>query len=212
MRLEDEFEEYASEPVPINPSSFFEKAGQFVLRHLVDSTAILMAMTPIYIFVELVILRMSVDVSFRARLVIVSMTYLGTGLLVAKGRDFSKRFFGLDQLGVAERKILVHDLFYLVAFNAFFGPIVYLLSRASWTELIQGTLFAMGLSFFTGPVNGFFIDAIGELTGLRKSDRLPATILSLSRMAKLTLFFALLAGWIGGFILIYRQYIFSTPV
>lgn len=212
MRVEDDFEEFAPDPIAINEVNLIVRVGQFLLRHVVDSTAILMAMTPIYIFVELVILRMSPDVSFRARLVIVGMTYLGTGLLVAKGRDLSKRVFGLDQLNVAERKIIIHDLFYLVTFNAVFGPIVYLLSRASWSELLQGTLFAMGLSFFTGPVNGFFIDAVGELTGLRQSDRLPGPIHTLSRWTQLTIFFGLLAIWIGGFVLIYRQQIFSSPL
>ncbi|MEM8862979.1 MAG: hypothetical protein AAGD96_32105, partial [Chloroflexota bacterium] len=168
----------------------------------------LMAITPIYIFVELVILQVRPEVSLRARLVIIGLTYLGTGILVAKGRDLSKSFFGLNKLGVAERKILLHDLFYLVAFNAVFGPIVYLLSGASWSELVQATLFAMGLSFFTGPINGFFIDAVGELTELRQSDRLPVRVRQMSLYRKLSLFLGMLGLWIAVFVLIYNQQIF----
>ena len=205
MRVEDEYGEFVEEP---KKKLGFKQVREFFTRHIVDSTAILMAITPIYIFVELVILQIRWDVSLRARLVIIGLTYLGTGILIAKGRDFSKSLFGLNRLGVAEKKILTHDLLYLVAFNAVFGPIVYFLSGASWAELIRATLFAMGLSFFTGPVNGFFIDAVGELTGMRRSDRLPVQILQLGSKQKLLLFFGLLGLWIGGFVMIYNQQIF----
>ena len=206
MRAENEYDDQYAE---VDQPELTFSIQQFLIRHLADSTAILMAVTPIYIFIELVILQVRWDVSLRARLVIIGLTYLGTGILVAKGRDFSKSLFGLNRQGVAERKILIHDLFYLVIFNAIFGPIVYFISGASWTELYQATLFAMGVSIFTGPVNGFFIDAVGELTELRDSDRLPARILLMRRQSKLLLFFGLLALWIAGFILIYNQQIFN---
>lgn len=205
MRAENKLEDLAPNH---SQESLLHKFKRFLIRHIADSTAILMATTPIYIFVELVVLQVRPEVSLRARLVIIGLTYLGTGILVAKGRDLSKFFFGLSGLGVAERKILIHDLFYLVTFNAVFGPIVYTVSGATWDELIQATLFAMGLSFFTGPINGYFIDAMGQLTELRATDRLPTQIGEMHLNGKLTLLFVMLALWIMAFIAVYNQQIF----
>ena len=60
MRVEDEFEGFVEEP---KQKVRFNQVGEFLVRHVVDSTAILMAITPIYIFVELVILQIRWDVS-----------------------------------------------------------------------------------------------------------------------------------------------------
>ncbi len=177
--------------------------ANFLYQHIIDSTAILMAVTPIYMFLELVIWRFDPLVSFRARRIIVIITYLGTGFLIAKGRDLSKRTFGVDQPNTSERRIVMHDLFFLVAFNAVFAPIIYAISQASLRELILGTLSAMALSVINGPINGFFIDAVGELTGIRESQRLPYRIKALGRTSKLILFFTVLSIMIIVVILIY---------
>ena len=99
-----------------NVVNTLKTVANFLYQHLIDSTAILMAVTPIYMFLELVIWRFDPLVSFRARRIIVIITYLGTGFLIAKGRDLSKRTFGVDQPNTSERRIVMHDLFFLVEF------------------------------------------------------------------------------------------------
>ena len=74
MRVEDEYGEFVEGAE--QRSSVFNQVGEFFTRHVVDSTAILMAITPIYIFVELAILQIRWDVSLRARLVIIGLDLL----------------------------------------------------------------------------------------------------------------------------------------
>ncbi len=166
--------------------------GKEFKLHIGNSTAILMSVTPIYAIVELFVLNMAELVSLKARLITILITYLGLGFLFAKGRNISKRIFNVSEEFSHESTIVVHDLLYLVGFNFCLTPLLYLVSGASPREIVLGTSFALGMAFIAGPINGFFIDAAGELTGLNSSLRLPVAVRQLDQASKTTILFGVL--------------------
>lgn len=174
--------------------------------HVIDTTAILASTNPIYAFFENVVVGMSDEVAISARLFASLTAYLGGGSLASRGRDLSRKIFKINDR-TKEKIQTTHDALYLAALNGTFAPIIYKLSGANTSDTIEGTLFTMGLSLVTGPIMGYSLDAARDLTGIKKSERIPNKISNLSPRTKKGLAALLLTGLVGANAGIYK----STP-
>jgi hypothetical protein len=161
--------------------------------HLANSTGLLLGITPIYALVELLVLKMDPVVSLRARLLVALLLFLGLGFAYASLRDRSKRLFHIVDTVSSNLTIAIHDLVFLVAFNACLTPMLYLVSGASFMEILLGTGFALAMAVFNGPINGFLVDLSGDLSGYKPSARLPVSIRQLNPGSKKLAFASLVA-------------------
>ncbi len=176
--------------------------------HLASSVGLLLGVTPIYAVVEVFVLQMDPLVSLKARLLVAMLAFLGLGFLYASLRQKSKRLFNIGDTADANLAISIHDLLFLIAFNLALTPTLYLVSGASFTEIILGTGFALLMAVFNGPVNGFLVDLAGDLTGCKPSARLPGAIRELAPGRKKLVFTALVGTMIVVLALVYGLLIF----
>lgn len=155
-----------------------EKIRNTLALHFVDSTAILAESTPVLAFFETRIAGMSNQVSINARVLAAGLTYFaGTGYIYARGRDLSKRVFGVtDQ--TRERLQAIHDAAYLGAFNLVIAPLIYLASGArDIREIAVGTAAAIAFGLVNGGPMGYAVDVFRDLTGLKECRRLSYRVL-----------------------------------
>lgn len=140
-------------------------------RHLVDTTAGLTEVTPIFAGYEIFLAGMSNEVSINARILAAGMGYGGLGSVLSRGRDYSRRIFGISEKS-PERLQAIHDTGYLVAFNLVISPIIYALSGETdpW-KIATGTALAMAIGGLNGPAIGYSIDAFRDLAGLEECER-----------------------------------------
>jgi hypothetical protein len=164
--------------------------------HVVDTTAMLASTNPIFAFFENVALGMSDEVSTKARLAAATLAYTGLATAVTRGRDLSQKLFKITPES-SERKQYVHDTGFLIVLNAIIAPVMYKVAGAEGSEILKGTGAAMGLSFVNGYIIGYAIDAFRDLTGIKKSSRIPKKIQNLSSRAKLGLAGLSLAALVG---------------
>lgn len=147
----------------------------FSLAHLRDSVAIAIAATPVYAWLEVYLLGLQPATSARVRLMTIAALFAGLALLLARGRDLSQRLLGVVPGRSAERTVLLHDMAFMVLANGLLAPLFYLASGAALIPALQGSAMAMGLSLFTGSLNGWCIDALRELSG-SAGTRLPTVL------------------------------------
>ena len=164
--------------------------------HIVDSTAALVSTNPIFAVFENAVWGMSDQVSLKARLFATGITYAGVGSLLSRGRDFSRKVFKIKDT-TTEKIQTFHDAAYLIGFNAILAPIMYSTAGANTQEIIEGTLTAMALSIINGPLIGYAIDAGRDLTGIKKSERMPKLVSNFSSRHKKNLALILIAGLIA---------------
>ena len=163
--------------------------------HLVSTTGLMLGTTSIYTIIELFAIGMDPAVSLRARIVTLIVAFGGLGFAFVQLRQLSRRFFGMTDEQASNRAIAIHDALYPVVFNGVTAPVLYLLAGASQRDLLWGTGAAMVVALVTGPINGFFIDLSGELSGLRPSPRMPARLRSLEARSKRWLFVGIVLGF-----------------
>ena len=164
--------------------------------HVVDSTAALASTNPVFAVFENVVWGMSDQVSLNARLFAAGITYAGLGSLVSRGRDLSRKLFKIKDT-TSEKIQTFHDAVYLMGFNVVIAPIMYTTAGANTQETIEGTLTAMGLSIINGPLIGYSIDLARDLTGIKRSERIPKQIRDFSSKSKKGLAALLTAGSIA---------------
>jgi len=174
-------------------------------QHMIDTSSILVCSNPIMSFVENVVIGMPDEVSIRARCIASLVAFLGTGSLFSRGRDVSRKAFNVGQAS-SERKQMLHDLCYQMGFTAF-NLALYRFCGAETHEMIEGALFAIGISAVKGPIKGYAIDTFRDLAGIEESSRLPGSIKSLSPKVKKGIIVAAIVASIAAMCLIYR----STP-
>lgn len=165
----------------------------FSLAHLRDSFAIAIAATPVYAWLEVNLLGLQPATSARVRLMTIVALFAGLALLLARGRDLSQRLLGVVPGRSAERTVLLHDMAFMVLANGLLAPLFYLASGAALIPALQGSAMAMGLSVFTGSLNGWCIDALRELSG-SAGTRLPAVLRAQSPLVR-----ALAVAGLAGF-------------
>ena len=155
-----------------SPSQFTSALG----NHLRDCSAILVVGTPIYAWLEVHGIGLTPVVSLRVRCMNALFLVSGLGWIIARGRDYSHRLFGIQPGRSRERVLIAHDLLFLVVINGLLAPPFYLLSGASFRGVARGTALAMIVSVLTGPLNGISIDSFRELRGSVATSRLPARV------------------------------------
>jgi len=166
-----------------------------IKHYAVDTTGLLLASTPIYAAMEVFTSGMSVATSLEARLKVAQLGYLGMGIAYAKGRDFSKKIFKIDEQA-PEWKQTVHDSVYNVAFNIVFATPIYLSSGADLEQTIKGVAGASTLGLVSGPINGYSIDTFRDFAGTKKSTRLPKPIQNIGSKTKKLIAAGLIAATI----------------
>ncbi len=146
------------------------KLNDILKYHLVDTTAILVPTNPIFSAMEVGISGMSDKVSIDSRLTVAALSYGGLGWVYSKGRDLSRKIFGINDQ-TRERIQTLHDSAYTLAFNLVAIPPIYLSMGADLKQASIGSFFAAALGVATGPVMGYSIDVARDLTGLKESNR-----------------------------------------
>ena len=168
-----------------------------VLEHLIDSTAMNVALNPVFAAFETQVTGLSDETSLQARLLASGLSYAGLGVVFARGRDFSRNLFHISDSS-SERAQTFHDTAYLALMNAGFAPVFYSLAGVRDPyELAIGSLIATGIGAASGGLFGYVIDVFRDLTGLQPSQRLPAAIQRLSSKAKKGVAAGLVAASIG---------------
>lgn len=152
----------------INEST--RKVGKFVRNHVVDTTGMLATTFPLCSAVEVFINRMSNQVSRGAKYFGAELSYAGLGFAFAKGRDVSRRVFGVNDQS-SELVKGVHDGLYTAAFNVVATPFIYWAQGADFKEGLLGGVSMAVLSPVTGPLAGYGIDVMRDLTGLGECNR-----------------------------------------
>ena len=179
----------------------FKKGLKYLL---IDSTSILTPTSPILAAMEVGIAGMSDSVSLGSRLSFAGLSYIGLGPAYAKGRDFSRSRFKINNQ-TKESIQTLHDSAYTIIFNLLLTPPVYLAMGADVRQSAIGGLAAAGMGVFLGPVMGYSVDVGRDLTGLKKCERssYPESIRKQSSSVKLGLAGVLVAGAISAMAGIY---------
>ena len=179
------------------------KTLEYGKKHIIDTTALLSSTNPFYGLLEKTAYGMSNETSINARINIAKMSYLGLGLIFAKGRDLSRKLFHVNDK-TKESLQTTHDGLYSAAFNAGLGPILYTLSGSQdWKEITVATLGNMVLAFPTGIIAGYTIDAARDLTGIKESKRIPKSLRNINPNLKKTIAAGLVGASLGLMALIY---------
>ena len=177
-----------------------KKVTNGVKNYLVDTTGLLLASTPFYVEMEILASGMSSATSFESRFkdscLAYAGAYAGLGIVYAKGRDFSKKIFKIDEQSAA-KKHNIHDSIYNAAFNIAFSVPLYLSSGADLEQTAKGALEATLLGLASGPINGFSIDTFRDFLGTKKSQRLPKVVQNVRSKTKKLLAAGLIATMIG---------------
>ena len=185
----------------------YRRVYRVLKQHAIDNTAGLAATHPIFATLETAVLNLSHEVSQKSRITASGLSYCVTGFLFVRGRDLSRRVFGITPEH-SELKKGLHDFLYTAAFNAVVGPIIYRAGGADWEKTMYGTLIAMGISPFSGFVGGYAIDAARDLTGVvppkvALPERLPARIRALPACVKRGLYALGIAAGLGLLSMVY---------
>jgi hypothetical protein len=154
-----------------------------IKEHIVESTALVTTSIPVFGALEKAA-AISHSTSANARLIGAAVTYAGVGWAFFKGRDLSRRFFG-----ISERKRggfqQIHDAAYFFAVNALTAPPFYYLSgERDLEKIVIGTGILAGTALLAGGPICYLSDCFGELVGTKKSHRLPACVRNLGKRAK----------------------------
>jgi len=151
--------------------------------HITDSTALLAVGLP-PLSIGDVVSGVSNNTSINARVLATGLCYAGIGLLVAGGRDISRRITGIDDSS-SEKAQVIHDGAYMTLFNLVYAPaLFYAGGSRDFEEIARGTAVAVGISVFLGYPSGYAIDAFRDLFGFKKTDRLPNRVRELSDSTK----------------------------
>lgn len=190
-----------------------KKIANGAKHYLVDNTGLLLASTPIYATMETLAAGMSSATSFESRFKAACLAYAGLGIVYTKGRDFSKKSFGIDE-NSTEKKHTLHDSLYNMGFNIALSIPIYLSSGADLEQAAKGAAGASLLGLVSGPINGYSIDTFRDFAGTKKSDRkMPKLIKNARKNTKRVLAAGLIAAAIGATAGVYsiKDKYFSNP-
>lgn len=161
------------ELIELEDGGLVQKLKEGFNYQIVDSTALMAVTTPFFAALETFAAGMSDKHSINARLLAVGLTYAGMGRLFSKGLDASRGLFNIKP-ETKERLKQIHDASYAATYNLVMTPAFYYASGLRDAKKIAiGTLIATGLVSIIGGPMGYVVDAFRDLTGLKKSERLP---------------------------------------
>lgn len=171
--------------------------AQEVKKYFTDSTAMNAACTPVFAALDTLVLKIPVETSINARLLAGGLTFAGLGYVVAKGRDAYRTLVGVTD-ETRERIQFIHDSLYVGLANIVVTPGSYYVSGVRDLEKIAwGTAMAIAFGVVSGGLMGYIIDAYRDLTGVKKSMRLPSFIRERTDAFKKGLATALVAASLG---------------
>src|SRR3989338_3451481 len=178
-------------------SSFAEKLKEAIKYHFVDSTSTLAESTPVFAAFETFVAGMSNEVSLNARFLSTGLAYSGIGYLYGKGRDLWRKTFRITDKTL-ERMQTLNDVAYTAVFNLAISPLIYFISGArDLKEIVVGTLCASFFGALNGVPMGYSVDLFRDLTGLKKSERIPRFVRKTNSKIKKGLCGLLVAASIG---------------
>lgn len=147
-----------------------EKIKELLKYHVVDTTALLTSSTPVYAAMEVGVVGMSDQVSLGSRLAAAGLSYGGIALAFSRGRDISRKIFGIND-STRERTQTLHDAVYAAVFNGVTTPPLYMAMGADIKQAIFGGISSAALSVPMGPILGYSVDVARDMTGLKKCER-----------------------------------------
>ncbi|KKR01798.1 MAG: hypothetical protein UT26_C0032G0007 [Microgenomates group bacterium GW2011_GWC1_39_12] len=176
---------------------YLKKGREAINNHLVDSTAILTESTPLFAAFETLAVGMSPEVSMNTRMIAAGSAYAGLGYIYGKGRDISRRLFRVTDK-TSERYQHLHDSLYSGAFNLVLAPTIYFFAgEKDISKIAVGTACAIGLGSVNGGPIGYSIDLFRDLTGIKKSERIPKILRRQNSKVKKSLVALLVGGAIA---------------
>ena len=188
-------------------TSLAGKVKDSLKYHVVDSTALMAVSTPVFAAFETDCAGMTDENSLNARLLAVGLTYAGMGSLFSKGLDVSRKLFKIKP-ETKEKMKQLHDAAYATAYNLVICPPFYYVAGVREPEQIAlGTAAGMGFALVMGGPMGYAVDAFRDLTGLKKSERLPELVSKQNSKVKR----GLAALLVGGAIALTAGIYSSTP-
>jgi hypothetical protein len=174
-----------------------------LVNHVVDSTAIVTAINPVMSIVEKTVNGMSNDISINARILGTAITYGGLGSVYSKGRDLSRKLFGITASSTEKVKGVHDHLFSLAYSTVITPPFYYAAGSRDLKEIAIGTVTTMGIALAMGGAMGYSIDAFRDLTGIEESERLPDLVKNQNSYVKKGLAALLTMGSVGTMAAIY---------
>jgi len=173
--------------------------------HLVDTTAVLTSMSPIWTVFDTSI-GMEDETSIIAKAGVVLVSYAGSGWLYGKLRDVSKKHFEITD---RSKEIIqgMHDFLYNAVYSSIFTGLIYTVSREPdpW-KIAAAVGFAASTAVVRGPISGYSIDAARDLTGLKECNRrlYPRWVKNRTPKIKKAIAASLIAASIGAQVLTYH--------
>jgi len=168
-------------------------APNLLKNHIIDSTGLLITVTPINALLEVFVYDMSVQTSLNTRIYGAQLTYLGMGICYDAGREFMRNKLKITDTTSEKIQTLV-DSIYSAGFSSIVSYPLYLLSGASEEAAIKGTVGAAVVSLFAGSIIGYGLDVFKDFTGIKKTSRLPLTLQNSSKNMKKVLAIGLIAS------------------
>lgn len=190
----------------IERKSLARKVRDGLVGHIIDSAAILAEATPIFAASETMVSGMSYDNSLNSRVLSAYLTIGGMGFLYGKGRDLWRKMRDITDKS-SEKVQQINDAAYAGTFNLFFMPGVYLASGVTEPkEIAIATASSVVVGVLNGTPLGYAMDAFRDLTGFKKSERVPTAIREMNPTAKKGLAALLVAGSLGLTSAIYKTF------
>ncbi|MDP2908271.1 MAG: hypothetical protein Q8N77_00520 [Nanoarchaeota archaeon] len=187
-----------------------KRAAEKLKYHIIDSTACLAEASPVFSAFEVGVAGLSDATSINARLLAAGMFYAGFGYLFTKGRDLSRKIFGITDK-TKEKIQHAHDAAYAGILTLVTSPPIYAVSQAIAGEDIDLTKIAIGTATATllgaangGPV-GYAVDVFRDLSGIKECNRTsyPSFLKKQSSKVKKGILAGMIAASIGLMGLVY---------
>ncbi len=178
---------------------YYKRVIEGLRDHLVNSTAIMTSVNPLYALLETKAFHMTDQVSINARYRATWLTYGGLGWILLEGRKLSRRFFDITEK-TSEWIQLAHDGIYTFCISLPIGPPFYWWSgETDLRKIAVGTIASAGVGVLAGPVLGYGVDVYKDLVGLDECKRpsYPDVVKNLGSNTKRVIAAGLVAASIG---------------
>lgn len=179
------------------------KIKERLLEHVADSVAVASVTNPVMAILETNVAGMSNNTSTNARVLGTALTFAGLGSLYSKGRDLSKKIFGINEK-TSEKIKQFHDTVYGAAYLlTITPPFYYAAGSRDSKEIAMGTMMAAVTGIVGGGVAGYAVDAFRDLFGIKDSERVPELLERQKPFVKKITAVALAAISVGACTLVY---------
>jgi hypothetical protein len=148
------------------------KWKKILLRHLVDTTAILVVVTIIFAAIEIYIYDLSIQISYNSRIFIFIIHYLGVGFLFSFLRDKMRKVFEITNKS-KEYIIQIFDLVYNFCFVTIISLITYSYNGVLFPEFIIISIVSGIMVAPLGIFIGYSIDFYRALFYNDNNKRIP---------------------------------------